>query len=112
MGSMKDLLGDTLYESSYPASPGFKETTTSRDAAHSIKGRAEQLRERVLAEIVGAGALGLTADECAVRINETVLAVRPRVTELFKMGKIRRSGVRRKNESGMTAHVYVAQAAQ
>ena len=51
---------------------------------------------------------GLTADECAAIIGQTVLATRPRVTELNKQGKIIRTGQRRKNVSGASAIVWKA----
>jgi len=91
---------------SYPRRAGFKEPTTSRDAAQRIerKGRAASLRSAVL------GAFELdwtgTADELAHRLGESVLAIRPRVTELHKQGKLETTGERRKNESGASAHVW------
>ena len=95
---------------SYPRSPGFKEGTTSRDAAVAMTSRASILRNRAFAEIVRAGALGLTADQVAERLGETVLAIRPRVSELGKASPpmIVPTGERRKNESGLGAKVWRA----
>lgn len=109
MGSMKDLLGDQLYESSYPAAPGYKEPTTSRDAARRIAPNAAALRTKVLAAIARAGERGLTADEAAEAVGAHLLAIRPRVTELGPKheGKIRKNGQRRANESGAMASVWV-----
>jgi hypothetical protein len=39
-------------------------------------------------------------------LNLSVLSVRPRVSELKRTGKIKQTGARRKNESGMTATVW------
>lgn len=39
-------------------------------------------------------------------LNMSVLSVRPRVSELKRTGKIKQTGARRKNESGMTATVW------
>jgi predicted ArsR family transcriptional regulator len=50
----------------------------------------------------------MTADEIAGRLNRSVLAIRPRVTELFKMGKIEDTGQRRANASGRRAVVWRA----
>lgn len=97
--------GDT--PAPYPKSPGFKEPTTSQEAATKFRGRAETLRAKVLAAIVEAGPNGLTPDEAAALLGETVLAVRPRVTELKEQCRIERSGERRKNESGMRAAVWI-----
>lgn len=90
----------------YHGTPGFKEPTTSRDAAVKFKAHASALRVQVLAEIAGAAA-GLTADEVAERLRQNVLAIRPRVSELRELQKIERvPGVRRKNASGMSAAVW------
>jgi DNA-binding Lrp family transcriptional regulator len=50
---------------------------------------------------------GATADEIAKDLNLSVLSVRPRVSELKRTGKIKLTGARRKNESGMTATVWL-----
>lgn len=94
--------GDT--PAPYSKSPGFKDRTTSREAARRMFPRADNLRERVMAELAAAPA-GLTADEIAARLQATVLAVRPRVTELKEQGRIERTTDRRKNASGMNAWV-------
>ena len=96
---IKDLIGDTPY----PASPGYKEATTSKDAAKAISGRAATLRDKVFAAICAGP---VTADEVAERLGETVLAIRPRLSELRKAGWIEPSGERRKNASGVSAHVW------
>lgn len=100
--------GDT--PAPYPESPGFKEPTTSQDAAIKIKSHAETLRAKVLAAIEAAPT-GLTPDQAAELLGETVLAVRPRVTELKRQGKIEKSGERRKNVSGMGAAVWIKRTA-
>lgn len=94
----------------YPASPGFKENTTSRDAARAISAKAPTLRNRVLAAIKDAGPAGLTADEAADKLGETVHAVRPRLTELGPKhaNLIESTGMRRPNASGLMAKVWRA----
>ena len=93
---------------SYPRSPGFKEHTTSLDAAAAVSGRAGVLRERAYAEIKVVGSSGLTADQVAARLGESVLSVRPRVTELAKANppRIVPTGERRTNDSGLKAKVW------
>jgi hypothetical protein len=49
---------------------------------------------------------GATADEVVKDLNLSVLSVRPRVSELKRLGEIKPTGGRRKNESGMTATVW------
>jgi hypothetical protein len=94
--------GDTFYSET----PGFKEPTTSRAAAHAVSASAPLLRERVLAAIRSADERGMTADEAAEAIGETVLAVRPRVTELAKTSRIVPTDERRPNISGLKARVW------
>lgn len=51
----------------------------------------------------------LTADECALKLGESILAVRPRVSELAKKyGFLKDSGERRSNDSGRKAIVWQA----
>ena len=81
-----------------------------RAAARTNVARTERLRVLVL-EILAAAPDGLTADEIAARLAESVLAVRPRVSELFHAGAIEKSGERRLNRSGLAAHVWKKRAA-
>ncbi len=88
----------------YPAAPGAQDRDTSRAAAAAIAPTAARLRERVLT--LFERSKGLTADEAAGRLGLSILSVRPRVTELARAGKLRDSGVRRKNGSGRSAIVW------
>ena len=94
----------------YPASPGYKEPTTSRAAARAASSRSDEVRERVYAAILAAGPDGLTADEAAARIGESILSVRPRMTELGPLHarRVEKTGARRRNESGCSASVWRA----
>jgi hypothetical protein len=96
-------LGDT--PASYPNAPGYKTGGTSRDAAKAVSSRAETLREKVLQALQ---TRSMTADEVAAFIGETVLATRPRLTELSKLGLIVPTGARRRNESGLKAREWRA----
>ena len=97
------LMGDY-----YPGTPGFKEPTTSREAARKIRPATAALYEDILREIGLAGDRGLTADETADKLGKSVLLIRPRFTELGPkhLGKIEKTGERRTNESGMAASVW------
>lgn len=92
----------------YPDVAGFKDHDTSKKAAASINDRVHLLRGRCLAELRKHPHDGLTADETAAAIGETVLSVRPRFTELLQTGKIEDTGRRRKNESGRSAKIWKA----
>jgi predicted ArsR family transcriptional regulator len=85
--------------------PGFKARDTSKAAAESARHRAVALRNAVLKTI--ADSAGLTADEVAEKLGESILAIRPRVSELGAQFKITDSGYRRRNDSGRNAIVWV-----
>lgn len=88
----------------YPHAPGFKEPAgTSQIAAVAEASRVEVLRQRILETLEGCP---MTADECADRLGETVLSIRPRFSELRATGKIQPSGKRRPNTSGHSAVVW------
>src|SRR3546814_2981633 len=76
----------------YPNAPGAQNRDTSRAAADHVPERAPVLRARVPAVIERSN--GLTADEEAGRLGVSILSVRPRVTELARLHKVRDSGQR------------------
>jgi predicted ArsR family transcriptional regulator len=89
----------------YPDAPGFKASGPSQQAAEAIGSTANKMRAAVLARFA-TYPNGATADEVAKDLNLSVLSVRPRVSELKRMGKIQQTGARHKNDSGMTATVW------
>jgi predicted ArsR family transcriptional regulator len=100
---------DLFAELAYPAAPGARRNRNSRAAADAMQPRARTLRDRVLA-LLKDGAF--TTDEAAHILGKTVLSVRPRFSELLKMGQIVDTGRTRKNASGISATVWKACAAQ
>ncbi len=92
-----------LFAFRYPAKPGHRGTDTSIAAAASMLGAAPTLRALVLSAL---SERDMTADEAAAALGETVLAVRPRFTELARMGLIEDGGDRRANASGRKAIVW------
>jgi hypothetical protein len=98
---------DLFDRSSYPAAPGFKGAVeTGKDAAAAIAPSASRLRDLCVAEFSNFRS-GLTADEVADMLRMSVLAIRPRVSELRREGRIKDAGVRRPNASGRSAAVWV-----
>lgn len=89
----------------YPNTPGAQPSDTSRAAGASMAKAAPKLREAVLKAFEKSK--GMTADECAGRLGLSILSIRPRVTELSRLGKLRDSGERRANGSGRKAAVWV-----
>jgi predicted ArsR family transcriptional regulator len=92
-----------------PATVAPREVGAGRIVA-AQSGRIERLRRLALAALAAAPG-GLTADEIAAALDESVLAVRPRVSELFHAGLIEKTGDRRPNASGLCAHVWKKAAA-
>lgn len=97
---MNDL---PLFTPRYPERPGNKGRDTGVAAGAAVAKRAARLRADVL-DILGR--FDLTADECAARLHESVLSIRPRVSELARKGLIKDTKVRRQNASGRTAIVW------
>lgn len=91
----------------YPDQAGWHRDAiaTSQEAAHAIesKGRAATLRKRAL-EWFQAGNEG-TADDCAAALGESILAIRPRITELSTHDLLEPTGERRKSAGGRNAMV-------
>ena len=89
----------------YPEAPGAQGRDTSQAAADRIAPTAPMLRAKALAVVERSN--GLTADEVAGRLGLSILSIRPRLTELAQLGKVRGGGGRRKNRSGRNAIVWV-----
>jgi predicted HTH transcriptional regulator len=94
---------DRVIEEQYPHAPGFKRDGTSKLAAEESKPEASYLRAACLDCIRRDPA---TADEVAEWLGRSVLAVRPRLSELVAQGKIEETGKRRRNASGKLAAVW------
>lgn len=91
--------------SKYPNVPGYKRLGTSKLAAEEVKHQASYLRNACLVCVQFQPS---TADEIAETLDRSILAIRPRISELVRMGKIIESGQRRKNRSGKLAAVWRA----
>ena len=81
-------------------------TDTSEAAAKDMNSRAPLLRERTFEQISNSD--GLTADEIAASLGESILSIRPRVSELKKRGLIVKTDRTRRNHSGKAAIVWRA----
>lgn len=83
--------------------PGFKEPTTSRDAAKAVRPRVSDLARQIVDLLLYQP---MTPDEAALALGKTLLTIRPRFSELNKLGLIEKTGARRANSSGLKAHVW------
>jgi len=90
---------------SYPLAAGSKTGGTSAEAAKKI--HAARLQKAVLC-VLQANPGGLTADEVAAELAESILSIRPRVSELKRQGLVEKTRERRRNISGMSASVWRA----
>lgn len=90
----------------YPHQPGARDRKTSQEAAEAVAPRSKLLRARALDVLERSN--GLTADEVAGRLGLSILSIRPRITELARLHKVRDTGDRRRNNSGRRAIVWAA----
>lgn len=81
------------------------ESGPSNVAGDRLRPKSPTLREQVLT-VLRRHPAGLTADQIAERMGKSILAVRPRVTELASAGALVDTGKREKNSSGMNATVW------
>lgn len=103
MTGLKDtMLGDRL--ATYPYSPGHKVNGTSQEAARRVAPVAGTLRDKVLLALKLYGPL--TPDETAEKLGMSILSIRPRFSELHRLGLIEQTSERRTNDSGHRAEVW------
>jgi hypothetical protein len=102
----------------YPLAPGFKEPTTAKAAAKAAGLTASRMRDDVMKAYAVAWPNGMTADEAAEKLGRSVLSIRPRVSELRRLGLlfpalypappgVDPKPLRRVNGSGLMATVLV-----
>lgn len=89
----------------YPGAPGYKESTTSKQAAQGIASKADVLRERVF-NVIDHAVHGITADAIAPLLHEIPGNIRPRVSELRATGRVFDSGRRGPSSNGRSSIVW------
>tara|TARA_R100001594_G_scaffold150567_1_gene212404 strand:- start:32 stop:337 length:306 start_codon:yes stop_codon:yes gene_type:complete len=91
----------------YPLTPGYKEPDgASKENAKRQSREVLNFRRRKAMSFFRAYPGGLTSDEVADLMNENILAIRPRVSELRAQGKIESTGQRRKSANGNASTVW------
>lgn len=76
---------------------------TRRHAYAKAKDTATILRGKCIGALTTGN---FTADEIAEILEESILSIRPRISELNKAGIIEDTGIRRINDSGNSAKVW------
>lgn len=92
----------------YPYEAGHYDVDTSIGAAEIINDKLPQLQASVVAVVLAAGERGVTADEIAAHLGWERHRVRPRTSELRRMGRIGDSGRRRPSDLGVASIVWAA----
>lgn len=90
----------------YPHKPGWKARETSAQAAAQAEPAASRLKRLCLAQLRDVGPM--SPDECAERLGEDKLSIRPRFSELAALGKIEDTGLRGHNASGRRCIIWRA----
>ena len=91
----------------YPLFPGFKEGSTSFEAAESIQPSKGTLQRMVMDYLKQMGHHGATPDECASFYRENILNIRPRFSELKEKDRITKTTRTRQNSNGKNVRVWV-----
>ncbi len=92
---------------SYPDTPGYQNTETSKAAARSMVSIAETRREEVFSKISASSFKGITAEQIRKSLELSCnCKVYPRISELRKKGRILDSGRKRRNENGRLATIW------
>jgi transcription initiation factor IIE alpha subunit len=93
--------------SKYPEAAGSYGLGGSDEAAKRITPIMPELQAKVSAVVEAAGSYGATGDEIAAALGWDKYRVRPRTSELRKLGRIIDSRKRRASQSGVMSIVWV-----
>jgi len=98
---------DSQKKLQYPYQAGYKKRSTSKEAADKIN--MQYPRQSFMVEdVFKLGELiNYTADEVADKINQNIISVRARITELNQQGILEDSGERRKNKNNRNVIAWI-----
>jgi len=94
----------------YPHVPGHRGVDTSMEAADKIAPKLGRLQALSCHAIRLAGCNGATTHELCASLGMPKDSIQPRLSEMKRIGKIKDSGKRRRNASGVNAIVWVINA--
>lgn len=96
------------YAETYPNAPGHRGIKTSIEGAKAIKPHVNSLHARILRELDFMGTHGATNSELRKHIHIESGCMSARLRELCLQGKIKDSGMTRKNDdTGVSQVVWV-----
>lgn len=81
---------------------------TEVEAAQKVAPKAPILRMKVLQYLQSRGQLGATGEQVANEIDEWIYSVKPRITELVRLGLVVDSNRRYKNSRNRNEVVWIA----
>jgi hypothetical protein len=98
---------DYQRKSSYPYQAGYKARSTSKEAADKINMQYPRLRFAI-EDVFKFGEYNTyTADEVADQLNQNLISVRARITELNQLDILEDSGERRKNSNNRNVIAWI-----
>ena len=94
-------------KSQYPYQAGYKKRSTSKEAADKINMQYPRLMFAIEDVYKFGENLNYTADEVAEKLQENLISVRARITELNQQTVLRDSGERRKNKNNRNVIAWI-----
>lgn len=88
--------------------PSVQGSRTSEESARRIEGSPRAAAKAAVLKAIRQSASGLTAEKIAEVTRMSGDTVRPRLVELERENRVKKSGVRRLTRSGREAETYVA----
>lgn len=89
----------------YPHKAGYRKDECSKEAARRIDGTLNE-RQELVYKALQTYPNGATSEQIALFLHKPALSIKPRMTELLLMGKIRKSGRKSKTEMGGVCHIW------
>lgn len=95
---------EMMSRADYPYAAGHKDDGASRDAAINFTAKLPHRRAEVLRAYRELGSA--TPDQIAKHVGRPAHVVRPRVSELYLLGEVVKTGERRRSSFGASQSVY------
>lgn len=93
------------YRKKYPNAAGYKDSDCSKEAALHVNRKLRKRQEEVL-NALRKCFNGATSEEIALMVGRPALSIKPRLSELLKLGLVRKSGRKGKTELGGNCTIW------